>query len=270
MGTTSHLPDFDRLSILTATLWIAYTIARFVEIPALELATQLPGLYLEFGVSVNTIIAVLVAVLTASGSHWLLQSHPASDPRARLEPLLLPALYALVLSLLLGSLPASQEWLLALVVGGLVLVGVLIAEYLVVDDQDPRQPLAALALIAVSYGLLLILAISLRSLNVRLYLLLPAFVPAAGLVGLRALSLRARREWKLSEALTIALILGHLAAALHYWPLNPVTYGLALIGPAYGLTSLLGNLATGQRLPGAALEPGLVFTLLSALAIWAA
>jgi hypothetical protein len=270
VGTTSHLPDFDRLSVLTATLWIAYTIARFIEIPPVELATQLPGLYLELAISVNTIVALLVAVLTASGCHWLLQTHPGRRQRGSLEPLLLPALSALVLSLLLGSLPGGAAWVIALVVGGLILVGVLIAEYLVVDEQDPRQPLAALALTAVSFGLLLILAISLRALNVRLYLLLPALAPAAGLVSLRALSLRAGREWRVADALTVALIIGHLAAALHYWPLSPVTYGLALLGPAYALTSLLGNLATGQRLPSAAYEPGLAFTVLSGLAVWAA
>ena len=66
--------------------------------------------------------------------------------------------------------------------------------------------------------------------------------PAAGMVSLRALHLRTGK-WELAWATGIALILTQFAAALHYWPMGPVQYGLALLGPLYALTELALNLA---------------------------
>ena len=71
-----HLPDADNLSILSAIILLAYVIARFVDIPLNEFTVQLPGLYLNFELSIRTIITLLVAGLAASGAEWLLRQHP--------------------------------------------------------------------------------------------------------------------------------------------------------------------------------------------------
>ena len=70
---------------------------------------------------------------------------------------------------------------------------------------------------------------------------------AGGLVSLRTLRLRLGDRWCYLEAGLVALITVQIAAALHYWPLSPVTFGLALLGPAYALTKFLGNLARANR-----------------------
>lgn len=63
-----HLPDPDRLSILAATILLAYALASFIDMPGRELSLQLPGVYLEVQFNTRTFVAVLVAGLTATGA----------------------------------------------------------------------------------------------------------------------------------------------------------------------------------------------------------
>jgi len=66
----------------------------------------------------------------------------------------------------------------------------------------------------------------------------------------------------LLEAGLVAWITIEIAAALHYSPVSPISFGLALLGPAYTLTNLLGNLAEGEPLRQAVLEPLVVLALI--------
>jgi hypothetical protein len=63
------------------------------------------------------------------------------------------------------------------------------------------------------------------------------------------------RRWEFIWAGGIALISAQLASALHYWPISPIQFGLALLGPLYALTSLAGSLGEESPLRRAALEP---------------
>ena len=96
MSTHRRLPELDHLSVLIATILFAYASAQFINIPPRELGIQLPGFYLGFSLSTNTIIAFLVAGLTASGTHWLLQDHPSYQADRILQHILLPDLKVLL------------------------------------------------------------------------------------------------------------------------------------------------------------------------------
>jgi hypothetical protein len=185
-----------------------------------------------------------------------------------IEHWLLPALTAWAISLPLSQLPIGLIWVISLAGGGCLLFLVLVSEYIVVDPEDVRQPPAAAGLIAVSFALYLILATALRFANLRLFLLLPALSLAGILVSLRALHLRLHGQWALLQAGLVALITAQIAAALHYWPLTPVAYGLSLLGPAYALTIFLGNLAEGETLRQAVLEPAVVLILIWGVVFW--
>ena len=65
----------------------------------------------------------------------------------------------------------------------------------------------------------------------------------------------------------VALVVGQMGAALYYWPLSPVSYGLILLGPAYSLTSLIAGLEEGEPLRQAIVEPAVVLGLLAAAAL---
>jgi hypothetical protein len=267
-----HLPDADRLSVLAAIILLAYVLARFVDLPTRDLVIQLPGLFLSIPVNMRTAVAFLAAGLMASGADWLLRDHPAARNGTftgrTTQHLILPALTAWVVGIPLFQLSMGLLWWAVFAVGGGLLILVLIAEYIILDPSDARHAIAVAGLTAVSFTLYLILAIVLRSSGLRLLGTVPALMLAAGLVSLRTLHLRFQGQWKFFEAIMIALIVGQIAAALHYWPLSPVSYGLAVLGPAYALTSLVAGLAEGDSLRQAALEPGLVLLVAWLGALW--
>jgi hypothetical protein len=263
-----YLPDANRLSVLAATIFLAYALSRYINLPERQLALQLPGIYLAVQIDVHMLVALLVAGLTATGTNWLLRDHPAIGKRHPLEHLLLPTLTAWVIALPLFQLPSGALWWITFSLGGVVLILVLLAEYIAVDPEDVRHAPAAAGLTAVAFALYLVLAATLRYAGLRLFLILPTLTLAVSLVSLRSLRLRLSGQWSLVQVIVITLISAQLAAALHYWPLSPVSYGLALLGPAYALTSLLGDLAEGETLRSAAIEPLVVLILVWLSAFW--
>ncbi len=254
--------------MLTATILLAYAIARFVDLPSREFTLQLPGVFLAWQLNANTIVGVLVAGLTATGADWLLREHPSLEGKSTLEHWILPALTALVFGVSLKNLPTGVVWWVFFGVGGLLLILVLIAEYIAVDAQDLRHPAAAAGLTALSFALYLILTITLRASGARLLFLLPAVVPIAGLVFLRAAHLRLGGRWYFRQAAALALIIGQIAAALHYWPITPISYGLALFGPAYALTVYMGNLNDQKHPVQSIIEPAVILAAIWLLALW--
>jgi hypothetical protein len=247
---------------------LAYAVSRFVNISPRELGLQLPGFYLGFQVNIRTLVALLVAGITATGADLMLRDHPGLGSKRTWEHWLLPALTAWTLGIPLNQLPVGSQWLVSFVIGGALLMLVLVAEYIAVDPQDERYPLASAGLTAVSYALFLILAIALRSSGIRLFLILPALTIAAGLVSLRTLHLRLSGQWLFLPGLAITLIVAYITAAFHYWPLSPITFGLAILAPAYSLTSLVGALYEGEPFRKAIVEPAIVLLAVWGAALW--
>ncbi len=263
-----NLPDANRLSVLAAMILLAYTLARFVDSPSRELVLQLPGLFISIPINFRTAVAFLAAGLTASGADWLLRDHPAFQNRTTVQHWILPALSAWVIGIPLFQLPMGVVWWVVFAIGGALLMSVLVAEYIVIDPADARYAISSAMLTALAFVLYLILAIVLRSAGLRLFWTLPALMLAAWLVSLRTFLLRLHGQWKPLEAVMIALIIGQITAALHYWPLSPIAFGLAVLGPAYALISLVTGLAEGESLRQALLEPALVLIFVWGGALW--
>ena len=167
----------------------------------------------------------------------------------------LPALTALVIGIPLSSVPVGLGWWLGLISGAIILVLVLIAEYIAVDPDDIRLPIATAALSAVSFALFLLLAGALRANGVRLLYNTPALVVAAWLVSLRVTNLRLHGEWTIYESAIIAFVIGQITAAFNYWPLTPIAFGLVLLGPSYALISLFCNLIDEKPFRKLIVEP---------------
>lgn len=257
-----YLPDADRLSILAATILLAYTLARFIQIPTQEIGLQLPGIYLAIKLNIYTFIALIAAGLTATGANSILHTHPLLGSERTVGHWILPALTAWVIGLPLFQLPLSPLWWLGFTLGGALLIGVLVAEFITVYPDDARFLPASISLISVSFALFLALTIALRIVGTRLLMIVPALAVAAGLVSLRVLHLRQHEKWQYANAAVISLVIGQFASAFHYWPLSPVSYGLVLLGLAYSLTSFLGNLSEGEKIRQAIIEPLFVLFLI--------
>jgi len=262
-----NLPGANRLSIITAMIMLAYSLNRFMEIPAQSIELQLPGLYIAFEVNNSLITALLVAGLAAAGADWLLRDHPALNNQPILPHVLLPAVTALVVGIPLNQLTKGFGWWLGLLAGTAAMVLVLVGEYIAINTTDVRQPLVAAGLSAVAFAIYLILTANLRAVGTRLFFILPAIFVATWLVSLRSLNLRLHGPWVVYESAIIALVVGQLAAAIHYWPLTPVRFGLILIGPAYALTSLFSGLIEEKPTRMLLIEPAIVlgFSWLGAL-----
>jgi len=268
MEKQSHLPDFDRLGILSATILLAYTVARRVNLPPPKMTIDLFGRHLPVEININILVTLLVAGITATGAYQLLRNHPALQGQPTFQHWLFPALTALVIGIPLFQLPLSLLWWIGFALGGVLLILVLVAEYIVVDPEDIRYRPAAVGLTAVSFALFLVFAITLRYAGTHVVVTVIGLSVSSGLVSLRVLHLRIHAHWSYAQAFVIALIIGQLALGLFYWPLLPAAYGLALLGPAYSITGLVGNLADGEPVRIAIIEPIIILILIWGLAIW--
>lgn len=267
MAIHRHFPDTNRLSIVSATIFIAYAATPFVVVPGREISLQLPGFLFEFQLNFTTIVSVIVAILAAAGADWLIQSHPHLEGKSRLPHWLIPALTAWAIGIPLSTLEISPQWWVVFALGGLLFVLVLIAEYIVVDANDIRYAPASVGLTGVAFALYLVLTISLRAAGVRLYLLLLALIPTVFLLSTRALFLRCGGRWNAPWAFGIALVVGQAAIGLHYWPLTPLPFGLFLVGLAIGLNSLAANIEEGKVFRKVWQEPVVLTGLIWSLAL---
>ncbi len=273
---TRRLPDVDRISVLSATILLAYAMARFVDLPGRTVTIDLLAFFLIVEINTNTVVALLVAGITASGADWLIRSHPGASAGNTIQYWVLPGLTAWVLGVTLNALRVGVLWWIVFMIGAGLLIMVLVAEYIVVDPNDLRFPIAAGALTAVSFALYLILAITLRSLAIRLLLLIPALSIPGSLICVRFINLRLQINHMYSReniilgalaALTVGVILTQVTTGFHYWSLSPIAFGLALLAPAYGLTNFFGNLIEGMSSRRSLVEPVLFTTLLWAAAL---
>jgi hypothetical protein len=239
-----HMPDANRLSVLLAVVLLAYALAHLIETQRHALNLNMLGITFAIPLNLTVAATLMAAGLTAAGMDWLLRGHPHFEGENTFQHWILPALTAFVLGVPLYNLPFGPAWWLSFGFGGILLLLVFLAEYIILDASDVRHPAASAGLVALSYALFLILTTTLSFSISRLALVVLAVFPAAGMVALRALHLRTRK-WEFAWAVGIATIVAQFAAVLHYWPLTPIQYGLLLLGPLYALTELALNLGEG-------------------------
>lgn len=264
----TNLPDADRLSILAAMILLAYVLALFMRIPSWELELSILGVMLTLRLNMNTVVALLVAGLTAAGADWLFHDHPGLNGRSRVPHWLLPALTALVGGVPLSQAPNAWFWWLGLSLGGVLIVMVLVGEYISIDADDVRQPLAAAGLTALAFALNLVLATMLRFSGARLFLILPSVTLAAGLTALRVLNLRLHGAWLIYEAGLIAVLVGQVVAALYYLPLTALSFGTLVLGVVYALVSLFINLIEEKPLRRVIINSSLILLVAVGMALW--
>jgi hypothetical protein len=252
----SHMPDTNRLSVLVAVILLAYALAHLIETQHSVLKLNILGIAVSLPLNLNFAAILMASGLTAAGMDWLLRGHPRFASGNTFQHWILPALTAFVLGVPLYNLPIGPAWWMSFGLGGVLLLLVFLAEYIALDSSDVRYPAASAGLVALSYTLFLVLTTTLSYSEGRLLMVAVIVFPAAGMVSLRALHLRTGK-WEFAWAFGIALILTQVAAALHYWPLEPVQYGLATLGPLYSLTELAQNLDEDISLRRAGVEAAL-------------
>lgn len=261
------LPDPNRLSVLSASILLAYSLLPFIQIPERAVELNLFGIVFLFRLNFATLTAIISAALAAAGTEWLLSDHPGRGSRVLPQHWLIPAMSAWVIGVPLSTLVVGVQWWAVFGFGGLLMVFVLVAEYITVDAYDTRREPAVIGLTAVSYALLLILIITLSAAQERLYVLIPAIMLAVFLVTIRSLYLRLGGRWYVIWSVGITLVVGQVAAAAHYLPLSPLRFGLLLLGLAYALASAAGSLEEGRPWRSVLVEPVVMLIILWGLAL---
>lgn len=263
-----HMPDANRLSVLVAVILLAYSLTYLVALTPFVVNLNLLGVVISFPINLNIAATLLVSGLTAAGTDWLLKGHPHSGEEGTFQHWILPALTAFVIGVPLNNLPFGLLWWVSFGMGSVFLLLVLLAEYIVVDSFDVRYPAASAGLVALSYTLFLVFMAMLSFLMVRLSIVIILVFFAAGLVSLRALHLRSGK-WQFAWSVGTAIVLTQVTAALYYWPVQPVQYGMALLGPLYVLTELAQNLEEAISIRRASIEAviGLVIFFVAAIVL---
>jgi hypothetical protein len=269
MTERRYLPDQARVSVLTAAVLLAFALTRVLNAPHLfSLLIPVGNIKVSLSINLNTVIVLLTAGLTATGMDWLLSTHPSMEKGETREHWLLPTLTVLVTGIALTTLPNTPLWWLGFALGVVIFLVVALSEFVVVDPNDARYPLATAILTVFAFVIFLILAVVLKAINVRLIWLMPALFLAGGLAALRTLHLHLNERWEFAWAAGIGLVVMQLGGAVHYLPLTSVRFGLALLAPLYALTLLSVSLAEGNPFRRAFIEPAVMLVLFWGLAIW--
>jgi hypothetical protein len=241
-SATRHLPNRDRLSVLTAIILLSFALARFVQLPTRPLRAMLFGSSIGFDLNGAFVLLLLVAALISAGADSIMRGHPAlrgSSPARGMVHWILPGAAALGLGLLLNRLPAGVGWWAGLAFTAVFLVLVLIAEYTVIAPDDAGFYWAALGLTALAYAVALAFFALLRSSNARAAITATTAAVVSSLIALRLLLLAgATGREALPYAGVIGLCLGECTWALNYWPAGPLGTGLILLVIFYTLTGL--------------------------------
>lgn len=268
MPKNNQLPDFSRLSIISAVIILAYGLVPFVQIPAQSIIIRFPWAVFNYDLDFGTLVSILVAFLAAFGADWLIQTHPNKENKTFIHHGLVPALTAWVIGVPLSFLEVGIEWWIVVGFGGILLAFILVAEYLVVDSNSASHLPASLGLTAISFALFLVLAIALQASGLRLFLLLPAISITIFFLVSRSLYLRTSGDWNWFWSIGIAFFVGQIALGLHYLPIQPLSFGLILVGIAYPLTLLITALKEGKKGINLLIEPFVLFIFLFTLALF--
>jgi hypothetical protein len=264
----SILPSADRIGVLVASVLLAFALTRIIQSPSFTITLELPGFYFALPLTLGTFMTILAAALTAAGMDWLTRFHPALGAKTNIEHLMLPTITTFVIGAPLSLLPNGMAWWAGFAFGAALLVIVFEAEYITIDPSASMYALARAGLTALAYALFLILATSLRFSGVRMFLIAPAIFFVAALISLRILHLDGTDRWDFPWSIGIGIVCAQIGAGLHYWPLAPLQFGLALTGPLYALTMLSVSLAENIPLRRAVVAPAIIVGIAWATAVF--
>jgi hypothetical protein len=263
-----NLPNPERLSIVMATILLAYALTKFVNVPSKVISINFIGIFIPITINFNSIVTVSVAGMTASGADWLYREHPTLGRKSTTPHLLLPGITAWILSIVLTRLPNSPLWWVIFSTGGAFLLLVILAEYIALDDENIRHHLAMAMLNALSYAIFLALAVALRSSGLRLIMILPAVAIATGALSLRIIHLYNPVQWYFYHSFACLIILSQLATALHYLPVSPLSFGLFLLGALYATINFISNIINERLIRIVVFESISAMAVLWIIGLW--
>lgn len=263
-----RFPNINRVSVVVATIMLAYALIQLLPNSGAAQSIAIGGFLLPIAFDFGTIITIAVTAITASGTDWILRSHPELKDKTSVPHLFLPAITAWMINILLSNMADTPlKWGFFLT-GGIFLFIVILSEYITIFQEDYRRLIAIAILTALSYGMFLALGVSLESADQRLIISLPTIALGSGILSIRVLQLQTSDSWPLTYAAASMLITTQLAAALHYLPISPLSHGLFLFGALYFTINFNTNMIEKNPIRQAIIESTVPLIIISGFALW--
>ncbi|MDE0142000.1 MAG: hypothetical protein OXI80_09895 [Caldilineaceae bacterium] len=230
----------QRVSVLAWTVAATVAISLFLRLPTVVFTLNALGSPMSIRISETTVIAVFIALLTASGTERAIRTHPlySGDSSGR-EPELgghtwlfwgLPAAVSILAVLLApeARTPLFQAGA-ALLSGGLIAI-ILFNLYASVDQGSAGYRQARILLNVLSYTAALALFLLVYQTRTRSLLSGTLIAATSALLAVELLrDIMPRVNVVLMYAALVAIVLGEAAWALNYWPLSGASGGLVLL-----------------------------------------
>lgn len=240
------MPNYDRLSILVSLVVLGLALNLVIRLPFRVIESEFLGSPVTLVLSTQTLLALLLTILTAIGTEYILRAHPtfSTDTPTLVYsfPLwILPALVSLAGALYTPQLlqGGMGPWLLAL--GGIAaaLSVVIVAQYRTISEDDTLYTPARLFLNIVTYLATLVLFTALYGAKLRSALSASVMIALATILALTLLRgdrSEANATWL--YAFICGMILGEATWALNYWGVTGLAGGALLLLVFYFITGL--------------------------------
>jgi hypothetical protein len=274
---------------------------RFLILPERAITTEVLGSPITLTVTANTILAVLLAGLVATGTEAVVRAHPkgvwtrpvvergrsggssatpvravtlSDEDRAALVVRShwvywgAPIALILVAVFLLPLAPSTAYWVLALIAAGVTLGVALAGIYYTVDPFQSGYRRARLGMNALTYALALVLFLVVYRTRSRSIVSATEVLLVSSLLAMELLrgSNRPTIMIALYAAIT-GLVLGQATWALNYWRLDSLTGGLVLLVLFYDVVGLSQHALEGRVRRRIILEYALI-TIAAMALIW--
>jgi hypothetical protein len=232
----------ERASVVATLVVLGLILAAFLRLPTWTYDVTVLGSPLTISISQTALMAALLVGITCTGTDSIVRSHPTArqiEARYSFVTWTLPALTALLATVLLPQASTQLYRAFGLVATGLILILVISAEYYTVDPAGRQYLTARLSLNAWAYLVALVLFILIYSAKARSLISATGVSLVSALLALEFLRSAGRGFGRTALYAAIAgLCTGEIIWAMNYWRISGITGGLILLLGFYVFTGL--------------------------------
>lgn len=243
-------PVMNRFSIVTALLALFLTILFFLPAELASFPIRIATTVFYF--STAQLIPFLIAGIGLIGSYWILSAHPNVERKGLylkevVPNTILPTITILIFALILLQTDKGLTWWGILLMGLLAFVAVFYAEYQVLKPEIGANTIFTILLIALAHGLFMAFAIALRASVMRIFLISPAIMFAAGFVAYRTLFLRSEGNLRTNWVIIVIFVVTQFCVAFYYLFITPNQFGLFLTAVLFTTNALTARIGQGDH-----------------------
>jgi hypothetical protein len=240
----------ERANVLGTLVVLGLLLSTVLSFTAWSREVMVLGSPLTIRITQTEMMAALLVGMTCAGTEAIVRSHPRArriDASYTFVTWTVPALTALLATLLLPQAPSLAYQVGGSVAAGLILILAVSSEYATLDPADRRYVAARIMLNAWAYVLALISFIILYSPKARSLVSATAITLVAALLALEFLRGAGRGFGRTALYAGIAgLATGEIVWAMNYWRIGGVTGGLLLLLGFYVATGVANQQLQGR------------------------